>query len=84
MLKAASCVRLRHPPSVALTRATFPLRGRVKRKRPPLDDEAGVLQALAGDYFITAYLKFGASVAKIGVVTLSLIDQTITWWCSGR
>jgi hypothetical protein len=27
---------------------------------------------------IVEYLKFGESLAKIGIVTLSLIDQTIT------
>ena len=35
-------------------------------------------------HFIFAYLKLGESLAKIGIVTLSLIAQTISWWCSGR
>ena len=35
-------------------------------------------------HFIFEYLKLGELLAKIGIVTLSLIDQTISWWCSGR
>ena len=30
-------------------------------------------------HFIFEYLKFGELLAKIGIVTLSLIDQTISW-----
>ena len=30
-------------------------------------------------HFIFEYLKFGESLAKIGIVTLSLIDQTMSW-----
>src|SRR4029450_7713888 len=35
-------------------------------------------------HFIFEYLKLGESLAKIGIETLSLIDQTMSWWCSGR
>jgi hypothetical protein len=30
-------------------------------------------------HLIVAYLKFGESLAKIGIVTLSVIAQTMSW-----
>src|SRR5262249_61672526 len=45
---------------------------RMTRRLPRLTGEAS-------DYLMVEYLKLGESLAKIGIVTLSLIDQTISW-----
>ncbi len=50
-----------------------PPRGRGERR------QRADLGYAAQPHLILPYLKLGESLAKIGMVTLSLIDQTISW-----